>query len=254
MEKIINNEILDSCKSTLKKRIDSSVYGTYVIYWLVFHWDFIFTIFFVSEDKIWDSMNLFKNDYLVKTFFNYHQASFYVFWIIPAILTFLTIWVMPKYIIIPAFKKEEENETEKMIFKLREQKKIESALTELENEKTKKFTAVVKKVEEQQKVKEVDPTISWDDDYLRFKKLTFAYKFQKIIESYYRKQGDIVDYDQYGNNVTFEIPEDILAYSHSNDLVEIDHKSNKINMTAKGRYFINKYLEDPNKPNEFTDF
>ena len=76
MDKILDNEIVNSLKDTLNKRINSSVYGTFSLYWLVFHWNFIFTIFFVSEDKIWESTHLLKNDYLLKVFFNYYDLIF----------------------------------------------------------------------------------------------------------------------------------------------------------------------------------
>ena len=124
MDKILDNEIYSSWKDTMKKRASSSLYGTFVLYWLIFHWNFVYTLFFVSEDIIWNSMNLFKNDYLVKIFFNYTEVSFYLFWVLPIIFTWLTIWIFPEYIVIPAFKKEEENETRKSIIKLEEQKKI----------------------------------------------------------------------------------------------------------------------------------
>src|SRR3989344_2658128 len=164
MDKVINSEITDSFKNSIKKRLTSSVYGTFIIYWLIFHWNFIFTIFFVSEDKIWDSMGLLKNDYLIKNFFDYSNLSFYSLWIIPIILTYLTIWIFPKYVIIPAFKKEEEYETEKILFRLSEQRKIEAAKVGVERETVKKVTAVAEKVLQEKKIKSNDPTIGWQEE------------------------------------------------------------------------------------------
>jgi hypothetical protein len=241
MEKILNNSLADSFKTSLKTKYESSIYGIFITYWLIFHWNFVFTLFFVNENNILNSTGLLKNDYLVSKFFNINDIWFYVLFISPIILTYLTIWKFPKYITIPSFKREQEDDYEKIIFKLNLQKNIVSAQIEIEKEEIKKNTVVIKNVEEKQKIKDINPTIIWDEDYERFKKLDFAHAFSKIIDSVYKKHG-------YTNMANFEIPENILAYSHSNELIEINNESRTISLTSKGKYFVNKFLEDPNKP------
>jgi hypothetical protein len=114
------NEFKQSVNKAINKRLTTPIYGTFFIYWVIFHWNFVYTTFFVSEDKIWQSTGLLKNIYLEQYYFNYHNFDFFILWILPVILTWLTIWFFPKYVLISAFKKDEEYETEKIIFRINE--------------------------------------------------------------------------------------------------------------------------------------
>ena len=68
LDKIVGNEIVDSFKSDLRERMTSPVYGIFIISWLALHWKFIFTMFFVSEDKILEKTFLLKHEYLEQNF------------------------------------------------------------------------------------------------------------------------------------------------------------------------------------------
>ncbi len=226
--KFFNDEITDSVKTTLKKRMNSSIYGTFVIYWVIFHWNLFFTIFFVSEDKIWNSMSLFKNDYIVKTFFDYHSVWFYLEWVLPIIFTLLTIWVFPRYIVIPAFKKEEEDETEKTIFKLEQERMVVQAKTQLETEKLKETAAIAKKVEEEQKIVDADPTIIWDRDYNNFESGGYFKNYLYFLNNLYAGNKYLSDF----------IPSDV-SYFDALGLLEIG--GGQINgLTPKGKHFALK--------------
>jgi hypothetical protein len=234
MNKTLNNELVDSLKDNLRKRMDSSIYGTFIVYWLIFHWNFVYTMFFISEDKIWNSMGLFKNDYLVKTFFNYHTVFFYIYWILPFALTYLTIWVFPKLIVIPAFKRESEDETEKKIFKINQEKKISSAQISLETEKTKEIKAVAKKVEEEKKIEKVDPKISWDRDYEEFKQSGYSPAFSGFLNQFYS-----------GQKYLYEFSPQNISYFDALQLLELD--GNEItSITAKGKHFALKLKQSSN--------
>jgi|SRR3989344_2445801 len=242
-------EIFNSIIKTANGRLTNSLYGTFFISWLVFHWNFVFSIFLLDDEKILQISGLLKNDYLWQKYFNLSDLYFWFSWVMPFILTYIIIWKLPKWILLDAYDKTEEYETEKKIIKITQQRKIEQEDVKLQEQTAKKVTAVAKQVIEEKKIKEADPTIGWSEDYEKFKKLDFAHKFSKIIESYYKRQGNIVFYNDY-NQIVFEISEDILAYVHSNGIVDIDKDLNKIEMTEKGKYFINRFLEDPNKPTE----
>lgn len=230
-------------------RTTNSLYGTFFISWLVFHWNFIFSVIALDDSKIFQIKGILKNEYLLQRYFDFGDWYFWFSWIMPFLLTYLIIWKLPKWVLLDAYDKTEEYEVNKKIIRTKQQIKIEQEEVKLQEQMAKKTTAVAKQITEEKKIKEADPTISWNEDYERFKKLDFSYKFSKIIESYYKRQANIIDYDDY-NNVVFEIPEDVLAYVHSNGIVDIDKNSNKIEMTEKGKYFINKFLEDPSKPTD----
>lgn len=245
-------EIFNSVTEIAKNRLTNSLYGTFILSWLIFHWNFVFSIVALDDTKIMQFTGLLKNDYLSQKYFNFHDWYFWVSWIMPFILTYIIIWKLPKWILLKAYNKTEEYETEKRIIKISQERRVVQEEAKLEEQTAKKVTAVAKQVVEEKKIKEADPTISWQNDFNRFKKLPFSDKFSKIIESYYKHRGLISDTDEYGNRVIFEIPEDILAYAHSNEVVEIDQSAGTVNMTPKGKYFINKFLENSDDT-EFSD-
>lgn len=242
--------MVNSITEVFKTRLTNSLYGTFFVTWFIFHWNFVFSVFALSDDKILQIYGLLKNDYLVQHYFNVNDWYFWFSWVMPFILTYIIIWKLPEWILLKAYGKTEEYEVDKRIIKISQQRRVEQEKAKLEEQTAKKVTAVAKQVVEEKKIKEADPTIGWNDDYERFKKLDFAHKFSKIIESFYKRRAQIIDTNDY-NQVDFEIPEDILAYAHSNGIIEIDSGPNKIAVTDKGKFFINKFLEDPEKPVEF---
>jgi len=246
----LKNEVVDSVIDTVNERMNTGVYGIFLLSWTAFHWEFLYSAFFVNEQNIYLTTGLLRNEYLVRSFFDITSLYFWVSWLMPIAITMLVIWKLPEWVLLPAFRQEEKYRVAKINTRLEVEMGIVSRETKLIEEKEKKLEAEERVIGKQKVVELANPTIGWDDDYERFKKLSFAHKFSKIIESYYKRRAEIVDTDDY-NQVVFEIPEDILAYAHSNGIVEIDSNSNKIVMTDKGKYFISKFSEDPEKPVEF---
>lgn len=238
MSNIMDNEFMQSVNDTIKKRTASPVYGTYIIYWVIFHWQLIYTAFFVSEDKIWASSGLLRNEYLYKTFFNYNNLSFYLYWILPAILTFLTIWYFPVWFGIAAFSKDEEFRIKKRKIRIQKNKELEVEETKLEEKNVERLETVEKKVKKEKDIKFLDPTIEWQKDYEKFKQTKFFKSFNFIIESIYKQNGWIKK--NVGYNV-FQIPQDLLAYAHTNNLVKFINKSEQIELTDKGKFFVKNY-------------
>ena len=60
MEIKFSNEAADSVKETIKERLNTSVYGWFTIFWSLFHWQFLTALFFVREEKFWESHHIFK--------------------------------------------------------------------------------------------------------------------------------------------------------------------------------------------------
>ncbi len=233
-----SNEIVRSVRKAINKRLTTPIYGIFLVSWLIFNWEFIFTMFFVSEEKILDKTGLLKHVYLHQTFFNYQDWTFWVWQIIPFIITYFVIWKFPKWIGLPAFKKEAEYEIEKRKVEIIGQR-------QLEEESVKKLEVTTQKAKKESEIKKIDPSISWPQEYKEFKRSSFSKELRYIMDSIYKFNGDIVSSDARGRRV-FEIPKDILAYFHTNDLVSLVEDEEKIELTEKGKFFIRLFLRDIN--------
>ena len=158
-------EMVDSITETMKNRLTNSLYGTFFVCWLIFHWNFIFSIFALDDTKILEITGLLKNDYLWKKYFHINDLYFWFSWIMPFVLTYIIIWHLPKWVLIKAFKKTEEHNTEKKIIKILQKRKIEYEDTELQKQTAERVSATVKKFVEEKKIKEVNPAVGWYEHY-----------------------------------------------------------------------------------------
>lgn len=46
----MNNEVTDSIKDAARDKLNTYFYGLYVLFWSVFHWDFLVTLL----SQIWE--------------------------------------------------------------------------------------------------------------------------------------------------------------------------------------------------------
>lgn len=236
MDKVLDNEIVDSTKKFIKDRFNSSIYGTFIIFWLIFHWRFVYTALFVDQKMIWDSMHLFKNDYLVKTYFDYSDPLFYLWCALPIIFTILAVWVFPRLFVIAAYRREKEDETSKKIIDLKQKKDVIRAEAELEEQNVRKIAAVGKQIKEERKIKDADPTIEWANEYQNLKKKKIFEHFRTLYEMIYENQGGMYGKQDY----QFATP--LLAYLDSTEALVLD--SGRIELKPKGNFFMRKYLEE----------
>lgn len=239
----MDNEIINSFNGVLKKRLTTPIYGTFLVSWLILHWEFIFVIFFVSEDKIWQSTGLLKNDYLIREFFNFSNWHFYLSWILPFILTWLVIWKFPGWISLPAFRKEEEYRLAKSRIRIAEQKKLEAEEIKLEQEKKKKLDIVSETIQKEKEIQKSDPSIIWKEEYVLFKRTQYYSDFNLLIESVYQRNGDIHWYKE-NTGLRTSLPKGVLAYSHANGLVEFSSGNKVISLTEKGKFFVKQFSSD----------
>ena len=89
-------EIISSIAESVKARLSNTLYGTFAISWLIFHWNFVFSVLFLDQEKIWEYSHLLKDDYLVQRFFNWADWYFYISWLAPFLLTWIVIWKLHK--------------------------------------------------------------------------------------------------------------------------------------------------------------
>lgn len=237
-----NNEIVKSVKDSIEDKVTSPVYGVFIVSWLIVHWKFVYTAFFVSEEKIWEATEgMLKSDYLTQTFFNFSNFQFYLFFALPFLLTWLLIWKFPKWISIPAFRKSQEFEVEKSKIKLQTRLNVleeQLRITEVTEQKTKKE----KEIKEQEKeIKKIDPTIEWLNE---FNNILLKEKDVQAI-----KEGSRVIYETNGRFTTN--PENerhgYNSYISSSSLSRLDalglvkmmsEKRDVMEFTEKGKFFI----------------
>lgn len=249
--KNLNCEVVDSVNDVLNKRLTSPIYGVFLISWVAFHWNFVYTMFFVSENKIWDVTKKLKNVYLQETYFNFKDWSFYLFWFLPFLITYVVIWWFPKFISLPAYSKEEEYKTEKKKIKLRELSKLRNLENKVEKENLAKLDIEKQKSEKEMNLIKLDPSKKWILEYNVFKNSEYFKDFNFILESIYENRGRTGWEDE--NRVWITIPQGILAYSHSAGIIEIK-QDNTINLTNKGKFFVKEYTLTKKKKLEEIPF
>ncbi len=234
-------EILSSIHNDFKERFSSPVYGVFIASWLAVNWEFVYTAFFVSEDKIWEStQGLLKNEYLVNTFFNYSSYTFYIHALLPVVLTWLFIWHFPKYISIPAFREAEQNRNLKieiannLKIKLSEQKLHQ---IEIEEETIEKEIDIVKSKRE-----------IGSEEYAKLRAHPLFKKIPQVIDVIYRNGGETRFWNSSGY-LENRIDSDILAFLDTKGLLKIggQGENENIELTELGKSVFAQYLEDNSK-------
>ncbi len=224
-------EILNSLTETVKNRLTNSLYGTFFISWLVFHWNFVFSVLALDDDKIMQLSGLLKNEYLINRYFNIHDIDFWVSWVMPFILTYIIIWKLPKWVLLKAYNKTEIYEVEKQLIKISQSRMLEQEEAKLQEQTAKKVTAVAKQALEQKKIKDIDPTISWNSDYYKFKSLGYSLKYSEFLTKLYS-----------GNQYLHQFNSDDISYFDVLGLIKLTQ--NQIEgLTDKGKHFSLKIKE-----------
>ena len=236
MDKIFNNEIVDSAKKAVQDKLDSSVYGIFIMYWFIFHWRFVYSVFFTSEDMIWQSMHLFKNDYLVKTFFQYNTFWFWFWFVMPILFTFLSIWCFPRWFVIRSYKRELDDEHEKTVFKIQKQIDLEKEKIKLEKQESQKLDVIVEKVEKEKIIKAAEPTNEWEYEYQELKKRAIFSHFRTLYQMVYENSGATYGQQSYRSAMP------LVAYLNSIEALSLNDQI--IRLTSKGNFFMRRYLEE----------
>jgi hypothetical protein len=235
--------LLKSVEESLKKRMANPIYGTFIISWAVFHWNFIYSIFFLDQKLILESTGLLKNEYLTYKFFNPCDPLFYICFITPFFLTYFIIWRFPNWFFLPAVKREEEYECEKEKIRLRAKREVELEKTKLAEQEKLKIQTIAEAAKTKEEVKNINPAIIWDEQYKKFKETNYFGIIERIIESIYKYAGRI-RWQRHGEVSETTLSKETLAFYHANDLIDFDINEQKVELTDKGRYFVNKFLSE----------
>lgn len=242
----------------LRTRLSSAAVAAYGFFWLLMHAQGVYTTFFVSQDFIYKKYGLLKNEYVYKYFFGYRTVPIFAYahthhvylvewrslWglILPAILTYAYIWLLPKHVLIRAYQEEQRHKTAKKMFKFEQEQEVIKFEKETAEQKTDAVEAEITLAKKEKQAAELDPQIAWAKEYEEFEKDPAFQGFSTIINAYYDHSGNAKPY--YDNNVgqvQFEVPSGMLAIADSNGLITLDTKTNTFGLTPKGRYFVKRF-------------
>lgn len=238
---------MDSVMGVIKDRLVDPVYGTFFVLWGILHWKFLYTMFFVDEKIILSKTGQLKSDYLSSTFFNTEDIYFWVFSILPFMLTYVFIWHLPKWVLAKAYREHLAHKANNEIAKISQEKIIEEKRAELARETVKKEKAVEEQKDIEKRIKEIDPTLGWGEEFEHLKGTRLYQNLDYIVKSIYEHDGFIKKEKMNGLGqiyTIFEVPNDIIAYSHTNGLLLFTNKHKQIDLTDKGKYFIKRYIEE----------
>ncbi|MDD3283349.1 MAG: hypothetical protein PHY41_07745 [Candidatus Cloacimonetes bacterium] len=239
------NDFFTALADAMKKRTRNIVIGTYGVFWLFYHWQVIYVTFFASEQRVFDKFGLLKNEYVNKYFLgiNFTDPSFYLGYIVPAILTYIFIWVLPQKLFILGYKADQAHKIAKRIELLNNESEIEKHKKQLLKNTKETVEEEINLTEAEQKIDILDPTRGYQRDFELFiKKPGSRQVLSGISESIYEHMGNVSTYydDSKNLNITYRLNREILAIAHSNGLVDYDKRADSIELTDKGRYFISR--------------
>lgn len=222
----------------VKEKLSSPFYVTFIISWCLWNWEVFYITFFVDSDLLFESFKMLKIEYIDEL---YLCDSFWTFvWcfsrllILPLLSASLIVFVMP-YLTILFYDKSLETDRKQKFLKEQADKKL---LEQME-ENLKLEKAVVEKKEEIKEIKEksLSEEEKWGKDYEEFRQSEFYKELNLLLTVIYEGNQNNQVYDDSIDQYVGVNPR-ALAYFDSIKIIEI--KDNKISLTDKGRYFIEK--------------
>jgi len=231
-----------------KHRTTSSLIGTFVVFWFFFHWQAAYVTLFVNQEYISQKYGMLKNEYINRNFIqpNFSDPGFYLSYILPIAFTYIFIWILPKLILMPAFKEENKYKTDKRIIVLKEKERIRTEEVKLAEKDADIKVQEARSVEAEQVIMDIAPEKSYKKDFANF----VQYRnngldlLNEIMDSVYSHDGLISSY-YYPENSSqqehFRISKEALAAADTSGLIEIDYTDpTTIKLTDKGKYFISR--------------
>lgn len=154
---------MDGIIEFLKKRTTSTFLMSYTVFWLMYHWEGFATLFFTDQDYIMSHYNMLKNEYLAKYFFKLIRLEDWdwgiFIWkalgfIVPAVLAYIYVWWMPKWVLNPSYKKEVNYKIDRRIIKNEAEKRLNKS-------ETQKVESKIELLQKQEESKNISPEEEW---------------------------------------------------------------------------------------------
>jgi len=239
-------EIAAAIAESIRNRATSVTLVTYTFFWSAWHWEGLYATLFTGQDLIYKKFGLLKNEYVEKYFFGWHGWQSFWGLLVPAVETFIFIWALHRWVLVPMYGIEQDNRTRRRLIKLAENKKVQDAKAQLAKEETKKTVAETKKVvaktalqRKKNAAEKVDPKIVWEDEFTKFKTHPDYKLFGQVLKGVYEYNGRTYVSGQY--HPVFELGPRSLMMADTRGLVKILDQGNRIELTEKGKYFASFY-------------
>ncbi len=241
---------MDSIVEFLKRRATSTFLVSYTAFWLMYHWEGFATLFATSQEYIMSQYDMLKNEYLAKYFFGLIRLEDWdwgIFiwkalgYLIPAILAYVYVWWLPKWVLNPCYRKEVYYKIERRIIK----NEAERRLNESETQKVESKRELLQKQEE---VNNISPEEEWKLSFEECQSkngVLLMDTLNELKEVVYNNSGYLKDIDSGHNIMTSE--ELMLCDTYELIKFERNKTTGKVNgyisLTEKGRFFLKEGAE-----------
>jgi hypothetical protein len=235
-------DLIDSITKWIKERTTSPMYGTFVFSVILWNWEFFYVLFWQNDEKLSvPAIEYVQLNYILEVSRWEHVLYFFVF---PLISTYIIVWWLPIV----------NNWVHKKHLSFYYKKKIIIDEAKLEYEKKQeenlKIYSKIKKDQVEVK-KEINKNISDEEKMLMafndFKNMKSYHGLMKQVkDSIYDNNGKVLEHD--GINWVQHVSVDNLAIADSKKIINIlgVGSNRRIELTEKGKFFMEKYLEDIN--------
>ncbi|HSW74283.1 MAG TPA: hypothetical protein VLG16_00275 [Candidatus Saccharimonadales bacterium] len=228
----------------LNGRAKTQLYGLFVTWILILHGSIVFTCLFTDQQLIYKRTGLLKNEYIAERFFAIYTWRFWIFEIarfaLACLLTYLMIWVFPKYLLAKAYEKELEADYGRKSQKLGKDLDLEKERNKLA--KTQLDTVdKEKKVIAQQEDLEDKEVKTWKTEY-RETSQSLKNALNDVIRAVFEHKGHLEKYIKDGYDVDPQVPSRSVAIAYSNNLIELSDNGSRVALTKKGRFFVSQKL------------
>ena len=235
----------------LRRRATSTFMVAYSIFWAMWHWEGIYTTLFTSQEYIISQYGMLKNEYVARFFFGFSNIQG-IFWpslawrilgfIIPALLAYLYVWWLPKFVTNPAYKREANYKIDRRIIKNEAELRLSNSERKKTEAKTKETTAKIESVKKEEEMKMLSPEEEWAVD---FDRATLSNRTSFTVDALSALKETIYDYGGWIiSEETRHIDGDELMFCDTNGLIKFYEKNTlRIEITEKGRYFLRQIMD-----------
>ena len=238
--------IMNSFLEYIRQRSVSTLLVSYSVFWAVCHWEGIYASVFTGQEYIMEKYGMLKNEYVHEYFFGINWDNPWPWLaglVIPAILACLYVWVLPKYVFNPSYKREIGFRVDRQAMKINEERRLISVEMEKTEEMSESIAAEIELEKSKIEASKVNPELKWRDEYREFAgdDTTSAFAIlDNLMTVIYTHDGRLSD--GYGNRF---ISEDALMMCDAYGLSNFDSNSrSRIYLTDKGKYFLRQFAKD----------
>ncbi len=236
----------------LKKRATSTFLVSYTIFWMMYHWEGLAALFNTGQDYIMAQYHMLKNEYLAKYFFGFVRLEnwdwgIFVWkalgFVIPAILAYVYVWWLPKWVLNPSYKKEANYKVDRRIIKNEAEKRLADS-------EVQKVESKIELLQRQEKARELSPEEEWQisfEECLSRNKELCLDALAELKNVIYDESGQLKDYNGGSRMMSSE-----LMLCDTYGLITFDVNANgtktgRISLTDKGKFFLkeaSRYYEE----------